>query len=490
MEWMAAAASPRSSGTAPPDPGSRRPAISATARSRVAVCAGVGAAPSMRSRSRRRSRRRDAGWSAELGSRTSTAAWAAVQPQEFAGNEDGGHQVRAVGHLGPLDHLEEEGGAGTGDLLEALMDCGEGGLGDRPRRHVVEADDRLVSGQDEPRGAERPHDPDGVVVGGRHHRRRGHPSLQHAPGRVLAPALEVVDGLEDEALLGLDAVGRERLLVGGEALGDVGLDQAAGEGDAPVPVAHQVGHRLGDPGPVVGTDHGAGEALDLVAHHHHRLAGVAEGLEVPGLDGVEHHQEAADLLPGRAEGEARHQRLGARGPAQVADVAGLPGGRPAEPLLGPAEVQVQGLDGDHPGPRGPGRGGDPGDQVAGVAARHQRGENSDLGVVAQLRLNCHGHASHTTRTSVRGHVPPGSRRCETAIISLVPARDLAQRACPERRWAAAAPLSAHPGSRGRVDGAVQSGLLRRMRRSAREWAPPVRGPGRRPARPRSAVPAA
>lgn len=271
-----------------------------TARSSAAVCGAVGASPSMSSRSRRRSRRREAGSPpVALGPRMSPAAWAAVQPQELAGHEDGGHEVRAVRHLHPLDQLEQQIGPGAGDLLEALVDRGEGGLGRRPRRHVVEADDRLVTGHDQPRRAKRPHDPQGVVVGGRHHRRRGHPGLDHVPGRVRPSALEVVDGLEDEALVGLDAVGGERLLVGGEALGDVGLGQAAREGDAPVPVAHQVGHRLGDPGPVVGADHGAGEAVDLMAQDHHRLPGLAEGVEVPGLDRIDHHQEARDLLPCR-----------------------------------------------------------------------------------------------------------------------------------------------------------------------------------------------
>ena len=303
----------------------------------------------------------------------------------------------------PLDHLEQERGSHAAVLLEALMDGGEGGLRRRGRGDVVKADDGLVPGQDHPRLAEHPHDPERVVVGRGDHGRRRHAGREHLPGGHRPTAREVVGGLEDEVVARLQPLRGEGLPVRGQALGDVALGQRAGEGDAPVPVRDQVGHRLDDPVPVVGAHHGTGEALHGVAQHHHGLAGVSEGVEVPGLDGVHHHQEPGDLLPGGPHREVRHQRLAAQGPTEVLAVGTAARDRRAELLLMGSEVEVQGLDGDHPGVRRPGRRGDPRDQVAGVAARDEGREHPDPRVLAPLRLTGHSHASQNgPRSSSQG----------------------------------------------------------------------------------------
>lgn len=70
---------------------------------------------------------------------------AAVHPQELARYQDRGHEMAVGRDLVPLQHLEQEGGAHAADLLEALMDGGEGGLRRRGGGDVVEADDGLVS---------------------------------------------------------------------------------------------------------------------------------------------------------------------------------------------------------------------------------------------------------------------------------------------------------------------------------------------------------
>ena len=221
--------------------------------------------------------------------------------------------------------VEEQGGGAVTGGVEGLAHGRERRADRRRRLHVVEADDRLVVRQVQPRLGERLHEAQRVVVGGREDGGRRHACGEHRPPRLLARPLQVVGGLEEEACVRLDAVVDKRLPVGLVALPRIRLEEAAHEGDAPVTVLDEVAHGLEDPDAVVRLHHRAGEALHLLAEEDHGLAGVAQGLQVRPVDRVHHDDESGHLVPGRPEGVVRH--LGVK--ATLARVEGLDRDQPA-----------------------------------------------------------------------------------------------------------------------------------------------------------------